>query len=117
MTTAAAPRLEVIDGSVSVAAQSTKHIQLNIPEGFKKFDIRTVYAKNITNTDDITVKIGESGVSGEARYESLPSFMINDILMFPYYDINDSGYINIWVQNTGSSAVNVQYELRITSLS
>ena len=107
-------RLEILTGTVSCSRNKTTYIPIAIP--FEKYELRALHIENRGNDNPINVKLAEIEDINKVRYVSLNKKVIEDILLYPFYDSDGTGNLHMWIENSFSTDCNVNYEIRITNL-
>jgi|GEM_PF-6744619 len=108
--------LLILRGTADVVQGDTMAIPIPISKKYSKYELKAVHADNLTNNDMIIVRIADSDDINGARYISLKTKTIDDIVAYPFHDMDETGFIHMWIENVGYGDIRVAYELRILSL-
>lgn len=84
--------------------------------GFDKFELRTVFTENITNTNSFVVKIYDKATDGFAVFESHQNNLLYDILNIPSSDKDGTQKVHVEIFNKGTTQATFHLVLKITSL-
>lgn len=103
----------------SVLVPAGRFVELTIPVGYRRYELKTVRATNTTNDSDIVVSFYDSFEDMQV-YESNPQSSIYDIANIPVEDQNSNnplvGNIYMIIKNTGNQDISVDYEIKLLNL-
>lgn len=106
----------LVDLAHSVIVPNSQTVRTALSTGFNKVDIRTLQAKNVTNSDTFLVRIFDKSVGGDAVYESILSNNVYDILSIPVVDRNNNSKIYVEIVNNTLNDITVDLKLMLVSL-
>jgi hypothetical protein len=110
----AGTKLIEIEEYFSVPANNS--LKKTILVGVDKFEIRTLFGKNTTNTNPFTVKIYDKDVLGFKVYESMKATEVYDIVAIPTSDKDATESMYVEVVNNGLTDAVIQVKITVTSL-
>lgn len=107
---------KLIEIVTSVVVPANDAVRQSLYVGVNNYEVRTLYAKNVSNTNPINVVIYDEAILGFRVYESVRATETYDIVAVPMVDKDGIKSVYIEVVNNGNADAEVYIKLMLTSL-